>query len=101
MSQMSQGVTRCHRMSQDVTNSPTTQGCRLHGVEDSVAEPGQSSPPLAGVGLLQLRVRCFVPPLQLAEHVVKLPHELQPPSDREKTDSVRFYSDAYQGFGQA
>jgi hypothetical protein len=42
--------------------------------------PGQLRPPLAGVGLVQLRVCISNPPLHVAEQVVLLTHSLQLPS---------------------
>ena len=40
---------------------------------DSVADPLQLAPPLAGAGLVQVRLRVWVPPPQLTEQLPQLP----------------------------
>ena len=54
------------------------QGSSLHDWNSSLRSM-QSSPPLAGGGLVQDRNLFFVPLPQEAEHTLQTPHDVSPP----------------------
>ena len=53
--------------------TPLTGQAAVLQLCDSVAEPLQLAPPLAGAGLVQVRLRVWVPPPQLTEQLPQLP----------------------------
>lgn len=74
------------------------QGSSLHDWNSSLRSL-QSSPPLAGGGLVQDRNLFFVPLPQEAEHTLQTPHDVSPPGtarvQKYKTDK-RFIGDERQ-----
>ena len=51
---------------------------------NSVSAPTQSAPPFCGVGLVHVRVRDWVPPSHVNEHVPHTVHADHPPSTETK-----------------